>query len=140
METTLDRETIGILIESFEFDNKTMVPTLSSEEGRAVLRERYGPDFNWADYLGSIKNEQEKTNLMINKLKTQNSFQEGFISELEKRLGLLLVNLYAGKICLESDERKSNEIIYEKLKKLFKKLYPKSSSFFDKLEQGKNPL
>ena len=139
METPFTRDTREILVESFEYDQKTIIPILLSPRGQKILVNKYGQDNNWKIYWQTVKKATATTHFMNSKLEDKNAFQDGFIKFLQPRFESLFVHLRDGTICLKQEDKDSAQIRFNKLRKIYEELYPDSDFNIDDLMDGKDP-
>jgi len=127
------------LIEAMEDFNKTIIPKMMSTKGTKFLRTKY-ENLDEPAYLKKLLDSREKTSLMIKKLENKQTFSKEFIAKLKERFEKLfidineLVGLYDDKEFCEEQKKH-----FDRLKSIYKQMYPESTFNFDALLQGKNP-
>ena len=138
-EIPIDSGTRDELIGAMEDFNKTVIPKLMSLKGAEFLRTKY-PKLDEQAYLSKLITSREKTSQMIKKLENKQSFSQEFINKLKERFEKLFVDinesigLYEDRGFCEVQKKH-----FDRIKSIYKKMYPESTFNFEALLDGKSP-
>jgi len=135
----IDSTTKEELIEALERFDKTAVPKLMSKRGTEYLKKKHGK-LDEQEYLTGLLDAKEKARARIKKLENKEMFSQKFIDEIRysfEHIFMIIkeqLGLYDDKLFCE--EQMKN---FEKLKEIYKKMYPNTNFDFNALLKGKTP-